>query len=95
MERAVPLERLQGLAAGAGLTDVEARARAARFGDNRIVEAPEDVRPFISLQLGLADALHGFERSRARDVRRHRTAPRQGPCGVSRRMRTVISDRGL
>jgi threonine dehydrogenase-like Zn-dependent dehydrogenase len=34
----------------------------------RIVAAPEDVRPFVSLQLGLADALHGFERSRARDV---------------------------
>lgn len=34
----------------------------------RIVDAPEDVRPFVSLRLGLADALHGFERSRARDV---------------------------
>lgn len=34
----------------------------------RIVDAPDDVRPFVSLQLGLADALQGFERSRARDV---------------------------
>lgn len=34
----------------------------------RIAEAPEDVRPFVSLKLELADALHGFERSRARDV---------------------------
>lgn len=34
----------------------------------RIVGASEDVRPFVSLQLGLDQALHGFERSRARDV---------------------------
>lgn len=34
----------------------------------RIVDAPQDVRPFVSLQLELADAMHGFERSRARDV---------------------------
>lgn len=34
----------------------------------RIAAAPEDVRPFVSLKLGLGDALQGFERSRAREV---------------------------
>jgi Ca2+-transporting ATPase len=39
MDRAVPLERLAGLSGLAGLTDDEALARAARFGENRIVES--------------------------------------------------------
>ncbi|MEF7616737.1 alcohol dehydrogenase catalytic domain-containing protein [Aquincola sp. MAHUQ-54] len=34
----------------------------------RLIEMPEQVRPFVSLQLGLEDAIGGFERSRARDV---------------------------
>jgi Ca2+-transporting ATPase len=39
MDRAVPPGRLEGLSRLAGLTDAEAHARAARFGENRIVEA--------------------------------------------------------
>lgn len=34
----------------------------------RLYETPEAVRPFVSLLLGLDEALTGFERSRARDV---------------------------
>jgi len=39
MDRAVPLERLEGLSGLAGLTEAAALARAARFGENRVVEA--------------------------------------------------------
>lgn len=39
MDRTVPPGRLEGLSGFCGLTDAEARARAARFGENRIVEA--------------------------------------------------------
>jgi Ca2+-transporting ATPase len=40
MQREVPLERLQGLTGlAAGLTGDEARARATRYGENRVVEA--------------------------------------------------------
>jgi threonine dehydrogenase-like Zn-dependent dehydrogenase len=44
------------------------RRRAWELMAERIADAPDDVRPFVSLELGLDDALQGFERSRARDV---------------------------